>query len=415
MQNRLSKRVSIWWGPPKNFDTRQKERRVSWLELFYDLVYVIAIARITEHFSHHISIEGFLEYACLFALIFWGWLNGSFHHDLHGNQGLRTRLMMLWQMMIIAALAVTLDRETKSYRDITVIFMIMQLFITYQWWSVGFYDKPHRKYSWPYTRLFLVSFLLMVVSLWIPHSWFKIIFPVILVLNYMPPFISSRILRRSSQNLNLSSSMFERLGLFTIIIFGELALGVVHGMRNIEVIHFIDWVNFALGFSVVFALWWIFFTFVSNREVRKGFDKASLLELLYIPALISLGCVAVCLLSFFIDNASANGLRQLFGFAVVFFLCCIVLMMYLLAYPAVFDTLKRRMRLSMLLTALLFLLLSFVNFNLSGTVYLVLVLLLLVLEISYLNYIYYSKLLKEGIDPLEVGAAHAENSNTVNE
>jgi len=57
---------SAWWGAPKKFDREIKERRISWLELFYDLVYVIAIARITHHLSHHISIYDFLEYASLF-------------------------------------------------------------------------------------------------------------------------------------------------------------------------------------------------------------------------------------------------------------------------------------------------------------------------------------------------------------
>ncbi len=27
-----------WWGPPKNFSERKNERKISWLELFYDLV-----------------------------------------------------------------------------------------------------------------------------------------------------------------------------------------------------------------------------------------------------------------------------------------------------------------------------------------------------------------------------------------
>lgn len=401
----LNKRISIWWGPPKDFDTNPQSRRVSWLELFYDLVYVIAIAHITERFAHHVNAAGFLENACLFALIFWGWLNGSLHHDLHGNQGLRTRLMILWQMIIIAAFAVALDKGNKNYTDITIVFMLMQIFITYQWWSVGFYDKSHRQYSWPYTSFYLISFALMGLSLFIHHFWLALILPLILICNYLPPFISQRQLRRSSLNLNLSSSMFERLGLFTIIIFGELALGVVHGVSKIEVLGFMDWANFVLGFSIVFALWWIFFTFISNREVKSGFDRASLLELLYIPALISLGCIAVSLSSFFLETAFTKALQQLFGFAVSCFLGCIVLMMSLLVYPAVFKTLKRPMRRSMILTALIFLILPFTNFNISITAYLIIVLAILILEITYLNYVYYSELLKAGLDPLEVGNA----------
>ena len=130
---------SVWWGPPKKFDPHFEERRISWLELFYDLVYVIAISRITHHLAIHFTFEGFLEYACLFILVFWGWLNGSLYYDIHGTEGLRTRLMTLWQVMIIAALAVTIDQPIpKWYFNTTVVLMIMQLYITYLWWSVGF-------------------------------------------------------------------------------------------------------------------------------------------------------------------------------------------------------------------------------------------------------------------------------------
>src|SRR5207342_150181 len=131
-----------------------------------DLVYVIAISRITHHLTLHINWPGFIEYGCLFALIFWGWLNGSLYHDIHGNEGLRTRLMTLWQVLIIAALAVTIDQSTFDLNaSTTIVFMVMQVFITYLWWSVGFYDKAHRRYNLPYTVLFLAAFALMGLSL----------------------------------------------------------------------------------------------------------------------------------------------------------------------------------------------------------------------------------------------------------
>ncbi len=58
---RLSPNRSAWWGPPRKFDPNIAERRISWLELFYDLVYVIAISKITHHLGAHISLSGFLE------------------------------------------------------------------------------------------------------------------------------------------------------------------------------------------------------------------------------------------------------------------------------------------------------------------------------------------------------------------
>jgi low temperature requirement protein LtrA len=398
---RLGINHSAWWGPPKKFDPNFRERRISWLELFYDLVYVIAISRITHHLSLHITPGGFLEYACLFVLIFWGWLNGSLYHDIHGNEGLRTRLMTLWQMMIIAALAITIDQSPGgSYTNTTVVFMLMQFFITYLWWSVGFYDRDHRKYNMPYTILFLIALGLMGLSLVVESNWLKLIVPLILVCNYTPPFIAHRVLRRSSLDLSLSSSMSERLGLFTIIVFGEVVLGVVNGVSRIPAPGFSVWLDFGLAVSIVFALWWIFFTLTSNREAKKGFIRASILELLCLPTLMSLGLIAACYSWLFKPEDGLKSLQAAFGFALAIFLAGVSLIMGFLEYPEIVRPIMKPVRISLFVTALVFLVGSMINLNLDTTYFLIAVIIILVAEISYLNSLYY----KLGIEEVAGGS-----------
>jgi len=396
---RFSIGSSAWWGPPKKFDRDIKERRISWLELFYDLVYVIAIARITHHLSQHISISGFLEYASLFILIFWGWLNGSLYHDLHGNEGLRTRLMTLWQMMIIAALAITIDHPTgKQYFNTTIVFMIMQLFITYMWWSVGIYDRSHRQYNKPYAILYLLSFAIMGISLLLSHEWLKILVLLVIICNYSPPFIAHRLLHRSSLDLNLSSSMSERLGLFTIIVFGEVVLGVVNGISELNLKNISTWLKFAFAVAIVFALWWIFFTMASNRNAKKGFTNATLLELLYIPALISLGLIAACFSSLFDEDHSVHSLQKVFGYALTIFFISISLLMGLLETPDKVRMIIRPVRISLFIVALVFLFSTLVIINLDSLYYLLVVIIILVAEILYLNSLYYRLNIDESDD-----------------
>ncbi|GET24452.1 low temperature requirement protein A [Prolixibacter sp. NT017] len=379
---------AAWWGPPRKFAEQQQERRVSWLELFYDLVYVIAISRITHQLAQHISVDYFIGYAFLFILIFWGWLNGSMHHDMHGNEGLRTRLMTLWQMIIIAALAVVIGQSPeKGYFNITIVLMVMQLFVTYMWWSVGFYDKSHRRYNKPYTIFYLIAFALMGLSLMLPGKWLKLIVPVVILCNYAPPFVAHIMLRRNSTDLKLSSSMFERLGLFAIIIFGEVVLGVVNGVSKMEELDFTAWLNFALAIAIVFTLWWIFFTLVAQMEVKSGFLSATLLELLYIPTLISLSLIAVSFTSFFEIHHEIP--LQKLGYAVATYLTSISLMMGLLVFHERLPGLKRPVSISLLVTASLFFISTQIHLPFSRQLYLAGVLVILVLEIIYLNALYY--------------------------
>ena len=382
---------ATWWGPPKKFDPHFQERRISWLELFYDLIYVIAISRITHHLAMHISFEGFLQYACLFFLIFWGWLNGSLYYDIHGSEGLRTRLMTLWQVMIIAALAVTIDQPSPTaYVNTTIVFMIMQLYITYLWWSVGFYDRSHRRYNRPYTILFLLALALMVLSLFVPRPWVKLIAIIVIVCNYTPPFIAHRLLRRSSLNLSLSSSMAERLGLFTIIVFGEVVLGVVNGISKVNDLNFSTWLNFALALSIVFALWWIFFAMTSNRNAKTGFVNATLLELLCIPTLMSLGLIAARFSYLFDPKETDLSLNIIFCSAIATFLTGISLMMGLLIYAEIFNPIKKSARRSLLVTALVLIGWSLVNLKLDTIYHLIAVIVILLVEIIYLTSLYYN-------------------------
>ena len=382
---------TTWWGPPKKFDPYFEERRISWLELFYDLVYVIAISRITHHLAMHINLEGFLQYAILFILIFWSWLNGSLYYDIHGSDGLRTRLMTLWQVMIIAALAVTIDQPSPTaYVNTTIVFMIMQLYITYLWWSVGFYDRSHRRYNRPYTILFLFALALMALSLFIPLQWVKLIAIIVIICNYAPPFIADRLLRKSSLDLSLSSSMSERLGLFTIIVFGEVVLGVVNGISKVNSLNFSVWLNFALAVSIVFALWWIFFAMTSNRNAKTGFVNATLLELLCIPTLMALGLIAARFSYLFDQNGTGQSLDIIFGGAMAIFLIGISLIMGLLTYAEIFNSIKRPARLSLLVTALVLVAWSFVNVKLETLYYLLVVIAILLAEIIYLTSLYYN-------------------------
>jgi low temperature requirement protein LtrA len=388
---KISTISSAWWGAPRKFDPHFEKRRISWLELFYDLVYVIAISRITQHLATHMTMTGFFQYACLFFLIFWGWLNGSLYHDIHGNAGLRTRLMTLWQVMIVAALAVTIDRPSpRWYINTTIVLMILQFFITYAWWSIGFYDKSHRRYSRPYTILFLLSLALMALSLFAPQPWLKFIGVGVIICNYSPPFIAHRLLRKSSLDLSLSWSMAERLGLFTIIVFGEVVLGVVNGISKVHNLNFTAWLNFALAICIVFSLWWIFFALMSGRNAKPGFVTATVVELLCIPTLMSLGLIAARFSFLFGSNATDQTLNIVFNCAVGTFLVGVNLMMGLIDYPDLFNSIRRPIRLSLLLAAVFLFAWSLLNISLATQYSLLVVLGILLVEIVCLNFFYYN-------------------------
>jgi low temperature requirement protein LtrA len=49
-----------WWQRLRTDEEEQHERKVSWLELFYDLVFVVVISELTSYLSGHVSLGGVL-------------------------------------------------------------------------------------------------------------------------------------------------------------------------------------------------------------------------------------------------------------------------------------------------------------------------------------------------------------------
>jgi len=101
-------------SPPRPHGAIIKDRTVSKLELFYDLVYVAVIGAASAHLATDISIRGFVEFAIVFAMIWIAWLNGSIYVELHGREDGRRRMLLFLQMGILAVLAVF----TKPSREL---------------------------------------------------------------------------------------------------------------------------------------------------------------------------------------------------------------------------------------------------------------------------------------------------------
>lgn len=378
-----------WWGPPKFFSPEISDRKISWLELVYDLVYVLAIAKITHHLSEDFSLKGLQNYFYLFSIIFWGWLNGSLYHDLHGSNGLRTYLMTLWQMIIVAAIVVSLN-SSHNQSNITIVILVMQIFITYLWWSVGIYDKSHRRLNLPYTISFIISFTFLLLSIFISSNCVFLFQIIAIFFNYLPPFILTKELKRGNNDFSFSKSMTERLGLFTIIIFGELVLGVVNGISEINHLSFFVWTNFGIGILIVFALWWLFFSLVADREIKHGFLGSNLMALVYISTLMSLSIIGVSFTKIFQirELGEFSLFRTSLGIAIGMFLLGVLFITYFLKFNAEVRNTKRSLTFAVGSSSIFFMIYAFFYPN-NLFAYLALIFVGLLFLITFISFCFF--------------------------
>ena len=92
----------LWVGAT----AQEKPRHATWLELFYDLVFVVAISQLAHKLSGDVSPVGFISFVALFVPLWWSWIGTTFYSNRFDSDDLIHRLLMGFQMLAIAALAV---------------------------------------------------------------------------------------------------------------------------------------------------------------------------------------------------------------------------------------------------------------------------------------------------------------------
>src|ERR687887_1451360 len=102
-------RSEPWLVPPRlrTAADRHEERRATWLELFFDLVFVVAITELSHALVVDHSLGGFLRFAGLFVPVYVAWQGYSFYADRFDTDDLVLRAAFFAAMLAIAAMAVS--------------------------------------------------------------------------------------------------------------------------------------------------------------------------------------------------------------------------------------------------------------------------------------------------------------------
>lgn len=261
-----------FWQPPRAHGDVITDRTVSFLELFYDLVYVVVIGQATHHLAEHVSLYAFVEFTAVFGLIWWAWVNGSLWVELHGREDGRTRSFIFLQMGILAVLATFTAGATGSQgQPFALTFVAFTLVLTWLWYSVRRQDRPEfQAVTAMYLMGMLASIAVMVASAFLPDglrvvTWLA--FSTAWAVGIIQ--LGRRYRSRIETGVVVTDSVVERFGLFVIIVLGEVVVGVVGGLAATGG----DGLATATGMvalSIGFGFWWIYFDFVGRKLPRTS-------------------------------------------------------------------------------------------------------------------------------------------------
>jgi low temperature requirement protein LtrA len=256
------------WQPPRPHGEQPRERVVSPLELFYDLVVVVLVSQAAHHLARHLTWPGFGEFAAIFTLVWIAWANGTLHHELHGHEDARARNTFLIQILVLVALGAFIPHAGGS-RGIAFAVTAGVLFavLAWLWLTATRADRPEYR---PVSRRFVTGTaacaILLAVTAFLPAG-IRVAAWGVIGLAYLAGFAALILTSTPVQlaALAITEALMERFGLLVIIVLGETLSGVVQGLASEPV----GALTLSVGLVAVligFGAWWTYFDFAGHRE-----------------------------------------------------------------------------------------------------------------------------------------------------
>lgn len=300
-------KTSGWWQRPqlRTDEEDGRERRVTWLELFYDLIFVVIVSELTNYLAVHVDGRGVFAFIILFVPAWWLWVNTTYYNDRFETDDVSHRLATFLQMIPLAAFAVCAhDGLGKLSVYVALAYVAGRVLTAFLWLRGGFYNHDFRPVAFRFAVGHSVSAMLWTSSIFVSVPNRFALWIIGLTIDLLTPFWTTK---HQAELPSLSSSHLpERFGLFTIIVLGEAVAGVVRGLAALPELDLRAILTGALGMSLAFALWWVYFDFVARRLAKPGIPWRSRQVYLHLPLLLGIAAVGAGIQAIVISEA--NGL-----------------------------------------------------------------------------------------------------------
>lgn len=285
-----------WWQPPRLHDDedRDAERRVGWLELFYDLVFVVLVAEVAHYLSDHITVSGVLGYILLFAAIFWAWIGGTFYSERFETQDLSFRVFVFAQIVTVAAMSIFAHNGLEQgATGFALAYVANRVLLWVLWVRGGIHELRFRPVAWRYAIGFGISIACFAVSAFVEGPLRFGLWIIGLGFDFVTPITTLRLQSRLPRFS--SSKLPERFGLFIIIVLGEAIVGTIRGVAELEEMTPNSALLGVLGIALAFGLWWVYFDYVARRPPRRGIWLQLSWNYLHLPLAMSIAAVGAAI------------------------------------------------------------------------------------------------------------------------
>ena len=234
-------------------------KRVSWVELYLDLIFVLAVGRLAHIIEAEPEMHDVWIALGLFVTLWWTWIGFAVLYNRRGADTRPDRLLFLAGSVPAGIAAIAIEPASEGHSAAFATAMALTRVV------LAVANDADRRI----VRAYGASALLFVISIWVPEPWRYLLWAIAIGGESGAVLRDDREAKRQMRrdrdfsalgpvdpNERLDPHHFaERFGLFLIILLGE----VVISTASAEVGDAASWAVLAAAMVLAAALWWLYF------------------------------------------------------------------------------------------------------------------------------------------------------------
>ncbi len=270
-----------WKMPMRARSPHEPHRVATPLELFFDLVFVVALAQAASGLHHAVAeahvAHALISYSMVFFGIWWAWMNFTWFASAYDSDDVPYRLAVFVQITGALVFAAGV-KQMFDESDINIAslggYVIMRMAAVPQWLRAGASDPPRRRTTHRMAIGVSLCQLAWIVLYFAPEAWRLTGFALFALAELAVPVWAEQ----ASPTTWHPHHIAERYGLFTIIVLGESVLAAMLAVQTALA----SGERFSAlapviggGLLIVYALWWLYFyrpvhDLLESHELRKA-------------------------------------------------------------------------------------------------------------------------------------------------
>ncbi|GHF53996.1 low temperature requirement protein LtrA [Deinococcus metalli] len=257
------------FDPPRLRTGEQGERKTTWMELFFDLVFVVAVDQVARRLEGGVTGSAVVGFLVLSVPVWWAWVGYVYYVDRFGTDDLSDRLVTLVKMGLALTLALRAqDALGAGAAGFALAYGAFRLVLALSYAHAARAAPQARGASSRFALGYGLAALLWLVSAVVPAPGCFWLWGAAFLVDVGTPLVLAGWNVRFPPN---TGHLQERFGNFTLIVLGESTVGVVEGLRQQTQGPAAGIA--ALALLLAFAVWWVYFETSDGapvQAVREG-------------------------------------------------------------------------------------------------------------------------------------------------